>query len=729
MLASCPRGLCHDTKDDVLLFTETYLEGEPPVIFGFARCFGAARPRSGVRGARGGVAVYVRDGVHAQLWKQRAADGVLWVSILRERPVLLACCYLPPAGSGGCPAGVDRWYDALAAEVTEARALGAVVVAGDFNSRIAARPDFPEELFWGEDSFLAEDDVAAVSTPRASMDTTVNQHGGLLLQLCKETGLRVTNGRVPGDVPAAPTSLGHQGTGTSVVDLFLVCPQVMPRVRRLEVRGKMAAPLDHMSVHLCLEVTPTQRPPPPPQPVDQDLPPVPLECLREIIVEPEKLDAFVERLHEVVGDLFFAGMLAEGEDAGALDAAALALDNVVIDAAVAVGMRVRNRSKPPGWLRWVQRPPAIRRQVQAARHVRAAREGRRHAVRGCDFAAAEHAREQVRRLLRRERRDMRRAGGAKRLEALLRSDPKEFYRHYRKRAPPPPSSISPAEFGRHFQQLLGGIPPDLPVPPLAAGALPPAAEALGLSQELFTVEELGSALHKVRNGSAVLGVFQPQLLKAAAEVLLPSLVLCCNACVRRGRLPTAWALSAITAIPKGGSDPFTCDGYRGISVGTLFAKLYASAVDQRMSAWAEVAGVRAEGQFGFRRGRGCQHAGFVLRALIDDSRSAGDKLFVCFVDFRKAYDSVPRHLLWAKLERRGVTGWVLDAVKALYANVPMCVKTSAGLSGCFQATMGVKQGCPLSPLLFGMYLDDLEGELAAGQHGMDFPLLSGSPVH
>lgn len=39
------------------------------------------------------------------------------------------------------------------------------------------------------------------------------------------------------------------------------------------------------------------------------------------------------------------------------------------------------------------------------------------------------------------------------------------------------------------------------------------------------------------------------------------------------------------------------------------------------------------------------------------------------------YDSVPRHLLWAKLQRRGVTGRVLDAAKALYAYVPTCVKT------------------------------------------------------
>ena len=82
--------------------------------------------------------------------------------------------------------------------------------------------------------------------------------------------------------------------------------------------------------------------------------------------------------------------------------------------------------------------------------------------------------------------------------------------------------------------------------------------------------------------------------------------------------------------------------------------------------------------------------------------------YTCFVDFRKAYDSVPRELLWQKLAGRGVQGWFLDSIKALYGSVPMAVKTNEGLSSSFECVMGVKQGCPLSPTLFGMYLDDLE---------------------
>ncbi|KAL4855790.1 Retrovirus-related Pol polyprotein from type-2 retrotransposable element R2DM [Chlorella vulgaris] len=150
---------------------------------------------------------------------------------------------------------------------------------------------------------------------------------------------------------------------------------------------------------------------------------------------------------------------------------------------------------------------------------------------------------------------------------------------------------------------------------------------------------------------------------------------------------------------------------------------------ERVSDWAEASDIRASGQFGFRRQRGTAHAALVLRTLQDQHRAEGQQLWACFVDFRKAYDSVPRQRLWDKLAASGMGGSWLRAVQALYADVPMAVRTTGGLSPCFQARLGLKQGCPLSPTLFGLYIDDLEATmLAAAQRGarLDLPWLRGS---
>ncbi len=131
----------------------------------------------------------------------------------------------------------------------------------------------------------------------------------------------------------------------------------------------------------------------------------------------------------------------------------------------------------------------------------------------------------------------------------------------------------------------------------------------------------------------------------------------------------------------------------------------------RLSAWAEATGVRAMGQAGFRQGHATTDNCFVLRALLERARANRRKLYVCLVDLEKAFDSVDRPLLWAALRRAGIGGCMLGAVQALYADVPVCVRTAEGLSGTFQSVLGVKQGCPLSPLLFGIFLDDFEQHL------------------
>jgi hypothetical protein len=118
----------------------------------------------------------------------------------------------------------------------------------------------------------------------------------------------------------------------------------------------------------------------------------------------------------------------------------------------------------------------------------------------------------------------------------------------------------------------------------------------------------------------------------------------------------------------------------------------------------------------------------VLRTLIESTRAARRPLYTCYVDFKKAYDTIDRDLLWTKLQRIGVHGEFLRSVQALYAEVPMGVQLADGMSDTFNSLLGVKQGCPLSPTLFGLFIDDFQSELEAAAAGFHLPTLSGVPV-
>jgi hypothetical protein len=144
----------------------------------------------------------------------------------------------------------------------------------------------------------------------------------------------------------------------------------------------------------------------------------------------------------------------------------------------------------------------------------------------------------------------------------------------------------------------------------------------------------------------------------------------------------------------------------------------------------------------YRRGRSTEQAILALRTVVERYRlqrqhgSGGGKqrrtqLWACFVDFKQAYDRVPRERLWAQLELMGYGGEWLRAVRAIYEDVPITI-SAPGLEGrVIHATQGLKQGCPLSPTLFSLYIADFEQRiLGATQRGaaFDLPLLVGSVV-
>jgi hypothetical protein len=80
------------------------------------------------------------------------------------------------------------------------------------------------------------------------------------------------------------------------------------------------------------------------------------------------------------------------------------------------------------------------------------------------------------------------------------------------------------------------------------------------------------------------------------------------------------------------------------------------------------------------------------------------------VDLKKAFDIVPREVLWQVLAGLGVKGHFLRCLQAMYAKDTIRINhPSEGVTSSFRCQQGVKQGCPLSPLLFRLYLDALEG--------------------
>ena len=99
----------------------------------------------------------------------------------------------------------------------------------------------------------------------------------------------------------------------------------------------------------------------------------------------------------------------------------------------------------------------------------------------------------------------------------------------------------------------------------------------------------------------------------------------------------------------------------------------------------------------------------MIRIIVEVCRNDKSNLFCCFMEFRKDFDTVPRNNLWNRLEELRVPFELRVAAIRLYENVIAKFKTNEGWSKDIKCNIGVKQGCPLSPTHFGIYIDKLEG--------------------
>jgi hypothetical protein len=226
----------------------------------------------------------------------------------------------------------------------------------------------------------------------------------------------------------------------------------------------------------------------------------------------------------------------------------------------------------------------------------------------------------------------------------------------------------------------------------------------------ITEKEIMQCIKHLKNKKAVgLDLISNEMLKYSQHAMLPVLIKLFNVILSSRKFPRKWCEGYVVPIPKG-SDKANMSDYRGLTMLNCMTKLFNAVIDKRITKYLESQRVMDEKQIGFKKGSRTSDHMFILRNLIEKYAKSGTKLYACFVDLRKAYDSVDHLKLMYKLKQIGIGSHVYDILKDMYVNIGsmLCVKSGNCLSGSFVSNVGVRQGDNLSPNLFKIYLNDIQ---------------------
>ena len=139
-----------------------------------------------------------------------------------------------------------------------------------------------------------------------------------------------------------------------------------------------------------------------------------------------------------------------------------------------------------------------------------------------------------------------------------------------------------------------------------------------------------------------------------------------------------------------------CDNWRGITLIPVIMKIFGSAIINRIRVGVD--NKLRNKQAGYRQGRNTTEQIFVLRNIIEQVIEWNSNLYICFVDFEKAFDSVHRETLWKLLKIYVIPDKLVNMIKAMYRNSKCAVIDGIETSQWFDVKSGVKQGalCPAS---------------------------------
>jgi hypothetical protein len=139
-------------------------------------------------------------------------------------------------------------------------------------------------------------------------------------------------------------------------------------------------------------------------------------------------------------------------------------------------------------------------------------------------------------------------------------------------------------------------------------------------------------------------------------------------------------------------------------------KLWEKIIEHRLKGVTNV----TENQFSFMPGRSTMETVFLIRQLMERCREQKKDMHMVFIDLEKAYDKVPRNVMWWALQKHKVSSKYITLIKDMYDNVVTSVRTSDGDTNDFPITIVLHQRSALSPYLFALVMDEVARDIQGG---------------
>ena len=606
-----------------------------------------------------------------------------------DKDVLLSFVYLPPQRSQFYNStefsGIMLFEDVFVGLPIFDKYL---LIMGDFNGRIGELKDTFET-----DKFVKEleeysDVFDNFDLPRKSKDKLITLFGRRLIDFCRIYSIYIANGRVGNDKNIGNfTYIGAQGC--SVIDYVIMSADLFNITENFDIDNRTE------SSHLPLVI-------------------MSKEHARPRVVEMTQLNdetSFFYSRKSTDIDTFVQNMsrFCQSEDIQSLyvditnhDKNVEDIIRQIIHTFQETAVKHKRTVKPEEQSPWFDKECKDERQTKYKTLRRFRKNGTSE-----DLNAYLSARSNYKTLLKQKKEEF----NNKQIDSLIDciNESKSFWGKFKqllgKKRKNNLGNISQTEWKNYFQALFTAVD-DNEIPEALEKEEPgDEIEYLNFNSEI-TIDEILNAVNslKIDKSPGPDGLFA-EFFKQSIDVILPLLNSLFNRLFLSGMFPESWSKSVITPLyKKGVNNP---EHFRGLSLLDVIGKIYTSILNRRITFYVNMYGKISEAQFGFREGYSTIDNAFILNSIIERylAKKKG-KIYVCFVDFKRAFDSVNRQKLWSVLKTNGLKGNLFKVVKSMYESVKACVRINGECTDYFECTEGLRQGCLLSPVLFSMFVNE-----------------------